>query len=232
MKSLALENLNQAVRDSHWATQKHNALVLNEAFQGGSPVYLIFSANGSGCYFGYARMLGSICSENNGRWLSDKNSERGSNGLPQSFPTSLPPPSGDSAHQATDIQPQQYALILPQIEATPSTRAAPPGCIVRDHHRGTVFWEADDPDLEQRYEAISNLPNKDIASREEDAVTNSRQGDLDYPFPISWQSTTSVPFQSTRGLRNPWNRNLEIKVAKDGQELEPSVGLRLLKMFR
>ena len=33
MKSLAIENLVQAVRDNHWATQKHNALMLNQAFQ-------------------------------------------------------------------------------------------------------------------------------------------------------------------------------------------------------
>ena len=33
MKSLAVENLEQAVHNCHWATQKHNATKLNEAFQ-------------------------------------------------------------------------------------------------------------------------------------------------------------------------------------------------------
>jgi hypothetical protein len=32
-------------------------------------------------------------------------------------------------------------------------------------------------------------------------------------------------------LRNPWNGNKEIKISRDGTELEPSVGARLLREF-
>ena len=40
-----------------------------------------------------------------------------------------------------------------------------------------------------------------------------------------------VQFQRTRLLRNPWNGNREVKISRDGTELEPSVGARLLKEF-
>src|SRR5271163_210954 len=40
-----------------------------------------------------------------------------------------------------------------------------------------------------------------------------------------------VQFQRTRMLRNPWNGNREIKISRDGTEIEPSVGERLLKEF-
>src|SRR5271170_2491143 len=40
-----------------------------------------------------------------------------------------------------------------------------------------------------------------------------------------------VQFQRTRLLRNPWNGNREVKISRDGTEIEPSVGARLLKEF-
>ena len=40
-----------------------------------------------------------------------------------------------------------------------------------------------------------------------------------------------VQFQRTRLLRNPWNGNREVKISRDGTELETSVGARLLKEF-
>jgi hypothetical protein len=41
----------------------------------------------------------------------------------------------------------------------------------------------------------------------------------------------SVQFQRTRTLRNPWNGNREVKISRDGTEIEPSVGARLLQEF-
>jgi hypothetical protein len=47
-------------------------------------------------------------------------------------------------------------------------------------------------------------------------------------FKIEWISTKRVPFYRTRHLHNPWNQNREIKVSRDGTELEPKVGQALL----
>jgi len=47
-------------------------------------------------------------------------------------------------------------------------------------------------------------------------------------FAVEWISTERVPFHRTRHLRNPWNHDREVKVSRDGTELEPSVGKRLL----
>jgi hypothetical protein len=60
MKSLTLQDLKVSVRNGIWATQSHNELRLNQAFDNANRVYLIFSANKSGAYFGYARMVSSI----------------------------------------------------------------------------------------------------------------------------------------------------------------------------
>lgn len=48
-------------------------------------------------------------------------------------------------------------------------------------------------------------------------------------FVVEWISMTRFSFAQTRHLRNPWNRDKEIKVSRDGTELEPSVGERLLR---
>lgn len=47
-------------------------------------------------------------------------------------------------------------------------------------------------------------------------------------FSIDWMKVETVPFFASRGVRNPWRDNKQIKVSRDGTELEPSVG-RVLK---
>lgn len=48
------------------------------------------------------------------------------------------------------------------------------------------------------------------------------------PFKIEWIHSDRLPFYRTRHLRNPWNHDREIKVSRDGTELEPDVGQALL----
>lgn len=50
----------------------------------------------------------------------------------------------------------------------------------------------------------------------------------DLPFRIEWIRTDSLSFLRTRHLRNPWNHGREVKVSRDGTELEPTVGQQLL----
>ena len=47
-------------------------------------------------------------------------------------------------------------------------------------------------------------------------------------FAVEWISTRKLPFNRTRHMRNPWNHNREVKVSRDGTELEPTVGQKLL----
>lgn len=47
-------------------------------------------------------------------------------------------------------------------------------------------------------------------------------------FAVEWISTRKLPFNRTRQFRNPWNHDREVKVSRDGTELEPTVGQKLL----
>jgi hypothetical protein len=159
-------------------------------------VYLIFSANKSGEYFGYARMASPIL-EDGSRLVA-------------------PAPKPENIVDAPDV---------PKSIPTPATEWAPRGKIIDDSARGTIFWEAELSESEGEEEAIA----KTEAQGEGDASPIAQSWGK--PFQIEWVSTNRLPFYRTRGLRNPWNANREVKIARDGTELEPSVGERLVHMF-
>lgn len=188
MKSLTLQDLEASARNDIWATQSHNEAILDEAYSQAENVFLVFSANKSGEYFGYARMMSLI---SGGR-------------VPIGSVSTLQPPVPSDG---------------PKIIPTPATVNAPRGRVIDDSVRGTIFWEA------EMSEEENNCPPSKKAEE------NNGCHDLGRPFKIQWMSTTRLPFYRARGLRNPWNANREVKIAKDGTELEPSIGKRLVQMF-
>lgn len=113
---------------------------------------------------------------------------------------------------------------LPKAIPTPATETTPKGRIIDDSARGTIFWEAE---------------REEGAEEEEEVQSVQSDGDDDFsgskawgkPFKVEWISTTRLPFFRTRGLRNPWNSNREVKIARDGTELETSIGRRLVALF-
>jgi hypothetical protein len=74
----------------------------------------------------------------------------------------------------------------------------------------------------------SNPPVPD-GSFEGRGTSNDAAGSAwDRPFRVQWIRTNSLPFSRTRHIRNPWNHGREVKVSRDGTELEPNVGQQLL----
>ena len=79
------------------------------------------------------------------------------------------------------------------------------------------------------------LPNRPVEESISTAPTPGdgppREGDQPQwgtPFRVRWMKVARLPFHRTRHLRNPWNHEREVKVSRDGTELEPSVGQALL----
>ncbi|GAA5876370.1 hypothetical protein JCM8547_003021 [Rhodosporidiobolus lusitaniae] len=60
LKSHDEADLRLSVETGLWATQAHNEPVLQQAYRTSKAVYLIFGANGQGCWFGVAKMAGPI----------------------------------------------------------------------------------------------------------------------------------------------------------------------------
>lgn len=191
VKSLTVEDLELSVRNGIWATQSHNEESLNQAFKTADNVYLIFSANKSGEYFGYARMISPINDD--------------------------PAAAIEFAPKAQTVEDPE----LPKAISTPATEFAPKGRIIDDSARGTIFWEVERDEEEE----------EDSESNKSDQGESPPSKAWGKPFKIEWVSTTRLPFYRTRGLRNPWNSNREVKIARDGTELETSVGRRLVNLF-
>ena len=129
---------------------------------------------------------------------------------------------------------------LPRSIPTPATETAPKGRIIDDSARGTIFWEAESvsadrpssPVVDGSYDPSSDPePEKPSLDDTEDIPEQHGAQTFGKPFKIEWISTMRLPFYRTRGLRNPWNANREVKIARDGTELETSVGRRLVQMF-
>ena len=120
---------------------------------------------------------------------------------------------------------------MPEIVFTPGTECAPEGVIFIDASRGTVFWEADIASKdESKPKCLSKTHNigSDWGSLDS---AKDKEWNLSSSFEIKCISTTSLPFNRTRGLKNPWNANRDLKIARDGTELETNVGIRMLELF-
>lgn len=214
LKSLTMDDLATSVLSGSWATQSHNEAALNAAYkvsalqlqqilkayesQSAEHVYLVFSANKSGEYYGYARMVSGI---------NRSGDSADTNPAPRSTPFS----TGPAEHPITF--------------STPATEHAPRGYIIDDSARGAIFWEA------QKDDDGESKTVDDEAGGTEASESDLEQQGLGHPFKIEWISTEKVPFHLARGLRNPWNQNREVKIARDGTEIEPVVGRRLVNLF-
>ncbi|TVY20398.1 Zinc finger CCCH domain-containing protein 45 [Lachnellula arida] len=192
VKSLTVEDLELSVRNGIWATQSHNEEALNKAYKAADNVYLVFSANKSGEYFGYARMTSPINDD--------------------------PSAAIQFAPKAQSVEDPE----LPKAIPTPVTEFSPKGRIIDDSARGTIFWEVERDEVDGEEEEVQSNRS------DEDTPQSKAWGK---PFKIEWISTMRLPFYRTRGLRNPWNSNREVKIARDGTELETSIGRRLLGLF-
>ncbi|XP_072227665.1 3'-5' RNA helicase YTHDC2 isoform X2 [Leuresthes tenuis] len=50
-------------------------------------------------------------------------------------------------------------------------------------------------------------------------------------FSVEWIHKDNLSFQSTQHILNPWNDNKRVQISRDGQELEPLVGSKLLSLW-
>lgn len=51
------------------------------------------------------------------------------------------------------------------------------------------------------------------------------------PFGLEWVKIRRLPFHKTRHIRNAFNNGKEIKISRDGTEVEPAAGEQLIEAF-
>jgi hypothetical protein len=77
--------------------------------------------------------------------------------------------------------------------------------------------------VEERAEEGENV--QEVTTHQQEEKGEDTWGEC---FAVEWISTRKLPFNRTRQIRNPWNHDREVKVSRDGTELEPTVGQKLL----
>jgi len=134
-------------------------------------------------------------------------------------------PNDESTNRPPDISLKTYGgeRVGPDAETpketyTAATETTRKGRIVDDSARGCVFWEA--------------LSDDDDESGEEDSEIGKTVPKVwGRPFRVEWLCTSPLLFHQTRGIRNSLNGGREVKIARDGTELDEYAGRRLLHMF-
>ncbi|KAG0343525.1 hypothetical protein BG004_005241 [Podila humilis] len=180
LKSLSDEDLKLSVQYGLWATQPHLVPILNEAFNNSKDVFLIFSANKSREFFGYARMMGSISKE-----------------FEDEIDNANPPEQAWRPVVDMDLSPEMKASFLVTVE-----EAAKEG--------------------------------KEISTQEAEriALASTSTKSWGIKFPIQWMHVHKVPFSRAARMYNSYYENREVKVSKDGTEIEPTVGHQLIALFQ
>ncbi|KAG0700271.1 YT521-B-like domain-containing protein [Suillus ampliporus] len=80
-------------------------------------------------------------------------------------------------------------------------------------------------------DAGEEQPKDDVPSTTKNAGNDERDS-WGQAFKVEWLCTDRLPFYRTRHFRNPWNHDREIKVSRDGTEIEPGVGQQLLEQWQ
>ncbi|KAI8994182.1 YT521-B-like domain-containing protein [Trametes punicea] len=314
LKSLTQFDLDLSVEKGLWATQRHNEGILDQAYRTSKEVYLIFSVNKSGEFYGYAKMAGPIMrGEQRVSWASRTDSPPQRRSSTQSQRDSPSRSRGDRDPMYFSPSEQRYGEspfpMSPEQSKAPPPARPPSDTVERDilsapaemaqPHRGlSLGTEATQSAPSMSFDINAVRPvapliagmsgRKQVSQPEQieldrtapirairdpraaEALRKSEEGSLHTvaeedergqagqgrdkgkeverrgegeaseipreegpswgePFKVEWIRTDRLPFTRTRHLRNPWNHDREVKVSRDGTELEPSVGQALLE---
>ncbi|KAJ7839651.1 YT521-B-like domain-containing protein [Mycena leptocephala] len=243
LKSLTRDDLDLSVQTGVWATQKHNEGILDRAFRTSKDVFIIFSVNKSGEFYGYARMAGPIgqCEDGRATWAHCYST---ASALVAIGPTShsVPPHVASNINSAPAVlgKPQGYisssspvlkgmsldqgvAMMVATSAAWGESFELDEGALVRAMRPGGLELGSVAEEGEKEDGAAAAA-----AGRAEEGVEEWWGQD----FKLQWLCTERLPFLRTRHIRNPWNHDREVKISRDGTELEPSVGQALLEEWR
>lgn len=118
----------------------------------------------------------------------------------------LPPPASSEEPVETAMQ---IELTMPIHDPSTGKEICPAGEIVEDTRRACLFWQ------------VLDCPKEEVEQERWTA-----------PCKLKWLSGGSpLSFSHTKHLRNPLNANKPVKIARDGTEIEPSVGEQLCSLF-
>ncbi|WWD05329.1 hypothetical protein V865_003402 [Kwoniella europaea PYCC6329] len=272
LKSLTTAELEESVQTGTWKTQRHNEPILDQAFRTSPEVFLIFGANRSGEFFGYAKMIEPIDKERAKKQSTGASIARrptanidGGESRPPFFLT--PSQSHLASSSPGEITPNEEAKLEhavgwrrtdpsdirnkphhdnKSIQSAPELRARTldPKALQHDYFPPVPINDEEEADHQEHLGGSNRQPTLDeqgvlrkdtvltpdekAEREEEEAHDEFVEESRGHVFRIEWVKVGPIPFNKTRHLRNPWNADREVKVSRDGTEVEPTVGSLLM----
>ncbi|KAI9886788.1 MAG: hypothetical protein M1823_001431 [Watsoniomyces obsoletus] len=198
-------------------------------------VYLIFSTNKTGCFYGHARMNSPIAE----RPSSDPSSPVVGTFSPDTIRV-IPTAATSQVPAGRIVDDGMRGTLYWEMVSTAQDETVLSG----NPANGDASSNSDDSSPSTRTRSSSGSTQvpaststststslTSAASNHNSTLDDVNDGGCGRPFEVSWLCTNPLPFIRTRNLKNPYNANKEVKVARDGTEIEPSVGGHLLRLF-
>ncbi|KAJ7917934.1 YT521-B-like domain-containing protein [Mycena leptocephala] len=219
LKSLTREDLDLSVRTGVWATQHHNEGVLDRAFRTAADVVLIFSVNKSREFYGWARMEGPVGQGKAAAWAP-----QGDQAAPAPTAETHTPRAAlaRAVQSAPALHARRSSASLSVLPVPKPKRSLDPMVLRELQHPLAASLGTEKGEMG----APADTRTQDGGGRQEGAGECWGQN-----FALHWMCTASLPFTRTQSLRNPWNRGRQVKVARDGTEIEPAVGHALIEQW-
>ncbi|PWN34882.1 uncharacterized protein FA14DRAFT_160299 [Meira miltonrushii] len=213
LKSLRVEDLDQSVKDGTWATQSHNEAVLDQAFRNSESVYLIFSANQSGGFYGYARMAGPINAP------ADRNATIRPDSIPEGDE------SGSDSQQKLALPPQTLTDVgsayLSPLQLTPSSEGHDDALTIQNIN--SVSLDVPKRDTEKRgpqRSTISSTPSIKINERTDTISPTDFVAKPSAAPPVT--VTAQTPDASTKGVGETLDPTLQVPDSTAAIVISPS----------
>ncbi|POW02819.1 hypothetical protein PSHT_11958 [Puccinia striiformis] len=220
LKAYTEEDLRISIERSIWVSQLHNEPILDQAYRTSNEgVYLIFSANQSGEFYGYGKMSGPI--------LNNPESKRRKRRV--SLPSSTTPTKPDPSTTTTgrNLEGENNSMSTPILIGKNTKcfdRASPRPLSpidLEDHHPNSPLrWPGSPvrrslPILSNHHTPVNPINHPEQLQPDQELEDDD---DEDVEFPIA-------PHSPLNG------GNREVKVSRDGTEIEPHIGQTLLDLI-
>ncbi|CAH1774580.1 unnamed protein product [Owenia fusiformis] len=101
----------------------------------------------------------------------------------------------------------------------------------REHKNVILIFSVKESGKFQGYARVAALSDKDHPPIRWVLPPGMTARALSGVFKLDWINRRELPFTKVGHLRNPWNNGKPLKIGRDGQDIEPSVGEELCRLF-
>lgn len=216
-------------------------------------VYFLFSVNGSGEFFGYATMTSEIqqlddaplpppnldLSDSITNQLTSQEKDTAAQARSRAFSSTSSETSLGSVHyeperrriiwEAThnslepgdEFSPEDWSPLTP-FDSPRRKHGSPKGVKNNDYF----------PPFQPMTTTTTTKATTPRVSGTSTHTPGAEVENISSPCHIRWLSTQNVPFDEFRGLKNAWNDNKEIHIARNVTAVEPGAGAEFLKRWK